>query len=467
MLDISHLNLIDSHAHLHSPEFTGDIREVLKRASESGVGYIIDIGSGDGMGDIDASLELSDRFPNIYSTIGIHPHSASIIEDDTYGRLKTLSQSPKVVAIGETGLDYHYLHSPEEDQKRGFRLHIALAKELSLPIILHVREAYRDAIDILKEEGVPEACGVVHCFSGGVEDAMEFIDMGFYISFTGVVTFPNAHRVREVVGRVPVERILIETDCPYLTPHPFRGRRNEPSYLHYIAERIAEIKGLSTEDIGRITRMNTERLFRIGGDKEESPRVAYPIRDSLYLNITNRCTNYCSFCPKFEGYIVKGHYLKLDREPSFEEIIEALKGCERYKEVVFCGFGEPLLRIDLVCRVARWLKDRGMRVRIDTDGLANLVHGRNVLEELKGLVDAISISLNAPDEETYSRYCRSRYGKDAYRAVKAFIKESRRYIPEVTATVVSIPGIDIEACRRVAEEELGVRFRVREYNNVG
>lgn len=466
MLDISHLNLIDSHAHLHSPEFTGDIREVLERASESGVEYIIDIGSGDGMDDIDASLELSDRFPNIYSTIGIHPHSASNIDDDTYQRLKSLAQSPKVVAIGETGLDYHYLHSPEEDQKRGFRLHIALAKELSLPIILHIREAYRHAIDILKEEGIPEARGVVHCFSGSLDDAMELIGMGLYISFTGVVTFPNARRVREVVERVPVERILIETDCPYLTPHPFRGRRNEPSYLHYIAERIAEIKGLSIEDIGRITRRNTETLFRIG-DKGESPRIAYPIRDSLYLNITNRCTNYCSFCPKFEEFVVKGHYLKLEREPSFEEIIEALEGCERYKEVVFCGFGEPLIRIDTVCRVARWLKDRGMRVRIDTDGLANLVHGRNVLEELRGLVDAISISLNAPDEETYSRYCRSRYGKEAYRAVKAFIKEAKRYIPEVTATVVSIPDIDIEACRRVAEEELGVRFRVREYNNVG
>ncbi len=457
--------LSDSHTHLSDRSFKEDREEVIKRAREAGLELIVEIGSGRGLKDVIPALELAQSWPFLYATAGFHPHDASKVKGEDLERMEGILDHPKVVGVGETGLDYHYMNSPKEAQKEVFSILISLAKKKNLPLILHIREAQGEALEILKSEGAGEVGGIAHCFSGSYEDAKRLMDLGFYISFSGVVTFRNARRIREVVRKVPIERTLIETDAPYLAPEPFRGRRNEPAYVAYVAKAIAEEKGLSPEDVARITTFNLKRVLKLEGKREA--RIAYPIRDSLYLNITNRCTNYCTFCAKFRDYTVKGHYLKLGREPDLEEILSALKGCERYREVVFCGFGEPLLRLDTVKEVARWLKSKGIRVRIDTDGLANLVHGRNILPELEGLVDAISVSLNAPDEETYSRYCISRYGKEAYRAVKDFIREAKRYIPEVTATVVALPGLDIEACRKVAEEELGVRFRVREYNVVG
>jgi len=413
------------------------------------------------------AIRLADDYPTVYAALGTHPHDAKYVNQNGLEELKALASHPKVVAIGETGLDYYYLHSPKEAQKEAFRAFIGIANELSVPLILHVRDAHKDALSILKKEGPPGKGGVAHCFSGSYEAAKELLDSGFYISFTGVITFPNANSLREVVQKVPVERMLIETDAPYLTPVPHRGKRNEPSYVKYVAEKVAEVKGLSLQDVGRITTLNAKRLFNLPG-AEEKPEIAYPIRDSLYLNITNRCTNYCTFCTKFREYRVKGHYLKLlSGEPSLQDVMGAIKGHRSFKEVVFCGFGEPLLRLDLVKDIARLLKEKGVTVRINTDGLANLVNGRDILPELKILVDSISVSLNAPDEETYEKYCKSRFGKDAYNGIKEFIVKAKACIPEVIATAVALPGLDMEACRSVAEKELGVKFRVREYNEVG
>ena len=190
------------------------------------------------------------------------------------------------------------------------------------------------------------------------------------------------------------------------------------------------------------------------------------IRNSLYLNITNRCTNSCTFCAKFRDFTVKGHQLCLEREPTVEEVMKAIGDPSSYDEVVFCGYGEPLLRLDLVKEIAGYLKQKNIKVRINTDGQANLVHDRNILPELAGLVDAISVSLNAPDAATYQKICQSEYGEQGYPAIKQFLVEARRHIPSVTATAVALPGMDIEACRRVAEE-LQVEFRERAYNEVG
>jgi TatD DNase family protein len=196
-------------------------------------------------------------------------------------------------------------------------------------------------------------------------------------------------------------------------------------------------------------------------------KIVYPIRNSLYLNITNRCSNHCTFCAKNASYIVKGHDLQLAREPSAEELIRAVGNPQRYQEIVFCGFGEPLLRLDTVKAVAAELKKKGARVRIDTDGQANLVYGRNILPELKGLVDAISVSLNAENAEKYQRLCRSPFGEEGFRGLLDFIREAKKFIPEVVATIVEMPGVDVEACRRLAEDELGVKFKRRVYDEVG
>jgi TatD DNase family protein len=291
------------------------------------------------------------------------------------------------------------------------------------------------------------------------------IEMGFSISLAGPVTFPKAEALREVVRQVPIEHLLIETDSPYLAPQPVRGKRNEPAFVRHTAEEIARIKGLTFDDVARITSFNAMQLFGIGTMPERG-RITYPIRNSLYLNITNRCTAACTFCVRYHTDFVKGHNLRLRDEPAVEDLVREIGDPARYAEIVFCGYGEPLLRLDVVKAVAAEVKRRGGRVRIDTNGHANLIHKRNVLPELAGLVDAVSVSLNAQNAELYSRISQPQFGIETYEAVKDFIRDARKYIPDVTATVVSAPGVDVEACRAIVEG-LGAKFRVREYNVVG
>jgi TatD DNase family protein len=206
-------------------------------------------------------------------------------------------------------------------------------------------------------------------------------------------------------------------------------------------------------------------------DPQVEPRITYRIRNSLYVNLTNICTLACTFCPKFKDFMVKGHLLKIGpKGPSPEEVlaeVDAAADEKRPDEIVFCGYGEPTLRLDALKTIARGLKERGHRGRLNTDGLGNLVHGRNIAAELAGLVDALSVSLNAQDAPTYARYCPSKYREEAYDQVKAFIREARGHIGEIQATVVGLPGVDVEACRRIAEEELGVGFRFRPLDEVG
>jgi TatD DNase family protein len=339
---------------------------------------------------------------------------------------------------------------------------LELAKEIDLPVIIHSREAKKDTLDIVQKSGVTQ--GVFHCFSGDIEMAKQTIAMGFCISIAGPVTFKNADRLREIAKAIPDEYLLIETDAPYLTPEPLRGKRNEPSYVMHTAKAIAEIRNVSLEDIARITTLNAKRLFRIGSMSEKG-EIAYKIRDNLYLNITNRCTNKCGFCIRFHSDYVKGHNLRLPHEPTEEELKDAIGDPSRYREVVFCGYGEPLLRFELVKNIAAWIKQKNGKVRINTNGHGNLIHGRNILPELQGLVDSISVSLDAQDESTYTRICKPAF-PHAFEGVVDFIREARKYIPNVQATVVTLPGVDIEKCRKIAED-LGVGFRVRKLDVVG
>jgi TatD DNase family protein len=320
-------------------------------------------------------------------------------------------------------------------------------------------------LQILSRNGRPDLGGVMHCFSGDLEMAKKLIEMGFSLSVAGPVTFPRAEALREVVRQVPIEHLLVETDAPYLAPQPVRGKRNEPAFVRYTAEAVAKIKGLSYDDVVRITGFNAMQLFGIGTMPEHG-QITYPIRNSLYLNITNRCTAACTFCVRYHTDFVKGHNLRLGEEPTAEELIAQIGDPERYAEIVFCGYGEPLLRLDVVKAVAAEVKRRGGKVRIDTNGHANLIHRRNVLPELAGLVDAVSVSLNAQNAELYEKISQPKFGIETYESVKEFIREAKKYIPDVTATVVSLPEVDIDASRRIAEE-LGAKFRVREYNVVG
>jgi len=267
------------------------------------------------------------------------------------------------------------------------------------------------------------------------------------------------------VRTVPIERLLLETDCPYLSPVPFRGKRNEPAHLRITAEKVADVKGLTLDDVARITTKNVRDLFGIRL-WDQSAKIVYRIRNSIYLNITNRCSNSCRFCAKFDDFTVKGHNLLLDGEPSFDEVMAAFSAQTGVDEVVFCGYGEPLLRLDLVKRVAGELKKQGYRIRINTDGQANLAHGRDILPELAGLIDSISVSLNAADAATYKSICNTPFGDAGFSGVCDFIKAAGHHIPQVVASAVTIPEMDIEACRALAVS-LGAEFKIREYAEVG
>jgi TatD DNase family protein len=255
--------LIDSHAHIQGKEYADHVGAVIDRAREAGVERIIAVG---GAGDMSSNTEavlIADAFPNIYATVGMHPHDAKDVGSDELAKLRDLTSHPKVVAVGETGLDYYYSHSPHDVQLRVFTQFIHMAQETDLPIVVHERDAAKDAAALLRSEGGWKLRGVVHCFTGNHEAACAYLDLGFYLSFTGIITFKNADALREVVREVPLERMLVETDSPYLTPVPHRGKRNEPAYVRFVAEMIADIKALPLEEVAEVTTRNAESLFAI------------------------------------------------------------------------------------------------------------------------------------------------------------------------------------------------------------
>jgi len=253
--------LFDTHAHLNAEQYNEDLEQVIERAKSEKVEKIVVVGFD--RPTITRAMELIEAYDFIYAAIGWHPVDAIDMTDEDLDWIKKLSEHQKVVAIGEMGLDYYWDKSPKDVQKEVFRRQIALAKEVNLPIIIHNRDATEDVVTILKEEGAAEVGGIMHCFTGSLETAKACMEMNFYISFGGPVTFKNAKKTKEVVKDIPSDRILIETDCPYLTPTPFRGKRNEPSYVKYIAEQIAELREMSFEELAALTTENAKKVFRI------------------------------------------------------------------------------------------------------------------------------------------------------------------------------------------------------------
>jgi len=253
--------LIDTHAHLNAEQFQDDLEEVIERAQSEGVTKIVVVGFD--RPTIKRAIELADQYEFIYATVGWHPVDAIDMTEEDLKWIEELTAHPKVVALGEMGLDYYWDKSPKDIQKEVFRKQITLAKRVKLPIIIHNREATADIVEILKEENAHEVGGIMHCFTGSLEVAKQCMDMNFYISFGGPVTFKNAKKAKEVAAEIPMDRLLIETDCPYLTPHPFRGKRNEPSYVRLVAEQIAELKEISIEELAAKTSDNAKKIFGI------------------------------------------------------------------------------------------------------------------------------------------------------------------------------------------------------------
>ncbi len=466
--------LIDSHAHLSSKEFDADRAEVIRRAFDAGVAFIVNPGTT--VEDSRKGIDISREHAEVFACVGIHPHEARTADSEALRAIEELSLEPKVVAIGEIGLDFHYDYSPRDVQEQVFRSQLEIAARVDLPVVIHTRESFDRTVTIIEEfvadhpswgsrfspldSRYPPLRGVFHCFPGDVAAAWRVINLGFFVSLPGIVTFKNAGTATSVAASVSPEHLLLETDSPYLSPVPHRGSRNEPSRIPLIAAKIAELQHLSTDDIARTTAYGAFTLFGIGSRPE--PVYTYRLKNSLYVNLTIRCNADCIFCDRKGDAMIKGHNLKIDREPTVEEVIREIGDPRKYDEIVFCGYGEPTIRLPELKEVAAWVKSRGGKTRLNTDGHGNIINKRNIVPELAGLLDGVSISLNSTDPAQYGALMRID-GERFFPAMIDFARECVRILPRVVMTIVDLDEVEKEKARRLVEDDIGAIFVTRPY----
>ena len=462
------MKLFDSHCHITDTRFDSDREEIINSAAERGIRMLT---CGTCLDTSEACAQLADKFKNVYASVGVHPNNLGSITDvaQEYSRLRELTSQPKVVAMGETGLDWYWDDVPGDIQKEHFRMHLDLAREVGLPVVVHARDSAEDCLDIIERYAGSDMKFVWHCFVAGkkkLEKLLErALELDLYLGISGIVTFAEQVPLRKVIPLIPDKHLLLDTDSPYLIPKPRTVERNDPRQAERIAEELALLRGVTTEDIARITYRNTCNFLNLELE-EEGGEIAYPIRDSLYINLTNQCTNDCSFCARNNGFVVKGHDISLKKDPSAAEVITAMGDFSHYKEIVFCGYGEPTMKLEVLLAVARYVKENGKPVRINTNGLANLYFERNIVPELAEWVDEVSISLNSADPQEYLELCRSRFGEAAYPALLEFAQLCQQAGIRTTLSVVAMPGIDVEAARKVAES-IGVNFLARSFVDAG
>ena len=449
---------IDTHTHLFLPNFQEDLNEVIDRARNAGVTKMI-IPATD-IKTAEQAIEIANKFEGIYLAVGVHPHDTKDWGDSWITKIEELSHHEKVVAIGEIGLDYYYDFSPKEKQIIAFEAQIELALKRKFPIIVHNREADDDTMRIIRKYKNTDLKAQFHCYASTIENARELIEMGHFISFTGNITHTKADRVREVLSRVDLDNLLLETDSPFMTPKPHRGKRNESSYIPLIAEKVAEIHNMTVEDVARSTTYNAYKLFGIG----EKPMLSYTYQlgNSLYINVTNRCNSDCVFCDRKGSAMIKGYNLKMKRseEPDADTYIKEIGDPTRYKDIVFCGYGEPTIRWDVVKEVAKYIKDNGGKTRMNTDGHGNYINKRDITPELEALIDTVSISLNSVDPKQYSELMR--VDESLHAEMIDFAKKAKEYT-NVVMSIVGLKEVDKESAKKFVTEEIGVAFREREY----
>ncbi len=255
--------ILDAHCHLADPRLYPDLAGALARATDAAVGTIVAVGAIDTIETDRLTVEIAERHQQVFAAVGVHPHNAADCDDARIAALSALARSPKVVAIGETGLDFHYMHSPAEAQERAFRRHLELARALDRPVMIHCRDAERRLCEIVRETGLPPAGGMIHCFTGDADAARELVGLGFYVSFSGILTFRKADALRAAAVFVPEDRLLIETDAPYLAPEPYRGKSNEPAYVRRTFDAMVALRGADPSALAARIRDNASRLFRL------------------------------------------------------------------------------------------------------------------------------------------------------------------------------------------------------------
>lgn len=450
---------IDTHAHLFFENFNDDIDEVINRAKENGVDYII-VPATD-LATSKESIELAEKYEMIYATVGIHPHDTKEWNDSLLLEIEKLTKHPKVVAIGEIGLDYYYDFSPKEQQIKAFKSQLDLANKLELPVVIHNRDSDVDMMEIIQSYCGTGLKAQFHCFNGSLADALEFMKMNHFISFTGNITFKKSDGLREILKHIDLNHLMLETDSPFMTPIPYRGKRNEPAHVKIVAEKISEIHNLSIKEVGRITSLNTFRFFGIGSAPETS--FTYLLNNSLYINVTNRCNADCTFCRRKEDPFLRGYNLgmKKSEEPTADVYIKEIGDPKKYDEIVFCGYGEPTIRWDVVREVAKYVKANGGKTRINTNGHGNIINKKDITPEMKNTIDVVSISFNSFDSKQYAELMR--VSEDHFDEMKNFARLAKPNVKKVVMSVVSLDEVEIEKSRKVVEDEIGVEFRVRKY----
>ncbi|MBL1215388.1 MAG: YchF/TatD family DNA exonuclease [Ignavibacteriae bacterium] len=449
---------VDTHAHLFYPNYNNELEQVIERAKNAGVDYILVPGTD--LASSSQAIQLAETYDFIYAAVGFHPHDTAEWTDDLIEKIKLLADHKKVAAIGEIGLDYYYDFSPKELQIKAFEAQLDLSLELKLPVIIHNREANDDMMEIIRKYSGTELRAQFHCFAGSLDDAKELIAMKHFISFPGNVTFKKADNIRKIVSQINIEHLLLETDSPFMTPVPYRGKRNEPAYVALVAEKIAEIHNLSIDDVARTTSFNAFKLFGIGSKNNLS--FTYKIDNSLYVNVTNRCNADCVFCDRKGEAIIKGYKLKMDKsqEPDAEVYIKEIGDPKQYEEIVFCGYGEPTIRWEVVKQIASYVKENGGKTRMNTDGHGNIINKKDITPELEGLIDTVSISLNSVDPEQYAKLMR--VDPKMHDEMIQFAKSAKKYT-HVVMSIVGLNEVDTEKAKEFVTDKIGVDFRVREY----
>ncbi|HYK90277.1 MAG TPA: TatD family hydrolase, partial [Acidobacteriota bacterium] len=455
--------IVDTHAHLDMPQFDADRHQVIRGARNAGLESIVAIAmASPDRTSLSTTLKLVDRYDFLHAAVAVHPHDARAATPAFLDSLAASFQHPKVAFWGEIGLDYHYKNSPIDKQKNAFRKQLEYAQDLGKPVIIHCRDAWQDLLAILEQESKGRKLrGILHNFTGSEDQAERCLSLGLLLSFSGIITFKSSDNLRRVARGLRLDQIVVETDAPYLAPSPHRAIRNQPLYVFDVARGVASAMEVSLDDIARNTTCNFKRLLG-KGPSEENAVLVYAIRDRLYVNLTNRCTAHCVFCRRESSPIASGYDLKLEQEHSVSAYLEAVGDPQRYAEIVFCGFGEPTIRLDELLEIGRSLKTRGARLRLNTNGHGNLIHGRDIIPDLAGCLDEISVSIDAADEQTYNKIVRPDFGAGSFMAVVDFVKGCVGKIPRVQLTAVNIPGLNLEGIRNLARD-LGVEFRLREY----
>ncbi len=421
--------MIDSHCHLNLQHFEDDREGTIARAVSDGVVAFVNIGYD--RESLRETLELVERYPFVFGAAGVHPHDAATLDDNLEATVRHALDHPRMIAVGEIGLDFYRNLAPREVQVETFRRMIRLAREKNKPIIIHCRDAFNEVIDVLESEGGTYR-GIFHAFSAGEAEARKVSELGFHVGIGGVVTYRNA-RLGETVAGIPIERVVLETDSPYLTPHPWRGKRNEPSFVAHVARTVARVKGLSPAEIDHATMQST--FDALGLDAGALPRPVYKIENAVYIQAASA-------------------------DPAD---VDAAPG-EGVEEAIITGFTDPLERPEHVLALAARARERGWRVRVNTMGLANHAAGRDVTPELAGNVDEVNVILFGPNARVHDELAYPGVGTEGWASIREFVRASVAAKIETVCEFVAVPGFEAEPCREFAHE-LGATYDIRMYRS--